>query len=237
MFGSMVRDPRLQPAGAEGLPPPDADRLPGSVLVAQSPPSRSRYHPRAARHSSASAPVPSAPAEVARADGAGRPPARPGRQLSAPVLRRPAAADRHCPGAGAQAPTSSSATSRSLRSTSRCRRRSSTCSPTCSATSACRSSSSRTISAWSHISPSGRGDVSRQDRRDRRPRRRSLANRVILTQNCFSAPLRRRIRVSAGRRRSMTTRTSRPRPSMNEAAVSAHAALWPPTVAGSRSRI
>ena len=68
---------------------------------------------------------------VAELMRAGRPRSQLSRPLSAPVLRRPAAAHRHRPRAGGEAAASSSATRRSRRSTSRSRRRCSTCSWTC----------------------------------------------------------------------------------------------------------
>ena len=85
-------------AAAAGAAPGDADRLPGSVLVARPAGDRRRQHRRGAAgpgHAGRRA-----PRAGGRGAGAGRARAVPRPALSPPVLRGPAPADRHRPGAG-----------------------------------------------------------------------------------------------------------------------------------------
>ena len=129
------RDPlphRGRPAGRRRSPaqgraaaaaPPDADDLPGPVLVAEPAHDDHRHHRRAAarerRARPRGAPAPGARAARPRASARGL-----HEPLPARVLGRAAAAHRHRPRAGAQSRRWSSPTSRSRRSTSRSRRRS-----------------------------------------------------------------------------------------------------------------
>ena len=108
-----------------------ADRLPGSVLVAQPAHARRRHRRGAARSFTSSA----SQRRAARARGAScsswSASSRPPRPLSARVQRRPAAAHRHRPRARAQPGARSSPTRPCRRSTCRFRRRSSGCCSIC----------------------------------------------------------------------------------------------------------
>ena len=117
------RHHRAQGRGAQAVPAPDADHLPGPVREPRPADADRRQHrrgPAHPRHRHAGR----AAREGRQDDGHGRPPAVPRPALPARVLAAASASASASPGRSSSSRTSSSATSRSRRSTSRSRRRS-----------------------------------------------------------------------------------------------------------------